>query len=1038
MSRRLTIACVPFNLLLVLPSILMSADVRIGVHAFSLPDEFTVELIAEPPLVERPIAGAFDERGRLYVSESSGTNDNVQEQLKMQPHRLLRLTDTDGDGRFDQKVVFAEQLMFPEGTMWLNGSLYVSAPPVIWKFTDRDDDGVADERVVFFDGKTLTGCANDLHGPYAGRDGWIYWCKGAFAPQTYERPGKKNLETKAAHIFRCRPDGSGIEPVMTGGMDNPVDVVFTPTGERLFTTTFLVHPGGGLRDGMIHAIYGGVYGKVHNVLDGHPRTGDVMPVLVHMGPAAPCGLTLLESKSLGNEYHHSVLACSFNMHKVTRHILTPRGATFSTRDEDFLISDNLDFHPTDVLEDADGSVIVVNTGGWYKLCCPTSQLWKPDILGGIYRIRRIGMPRPADARGVNIRWSESNPAQLTGYLDDLRPVVRQRAIQELTARGSAAIDALRVVIRNPTEAYVDKRRNAVWTLTRMDHSAARTVIREALADLEPSVKHAALSSISLWRDTKAVPELLRVLHSDEAMHQRVAAEALGRIGDPESVAALLAAASDSQWYGDRVREHSLIYALIEIGDVKRTRIGLASNSPGTQRAALIAVDQMESGALRAEEVGPLLSSSVPMLKETATWLVGRHAEWGGALAETMRIRLADLVNEPRELQELSAQLALFAGQSEIQELLSEVVRQGAPLAQTVALQAMRDSGLKELPAAWVEAIIAICGSGAAESGQLAAWTVRNVAVPKIDAARVAAALIDLSLRPDLPTDIRLDALSAIAGGLSAIDDELLLFLFRALGADESVPIRSAAADILSRSKLGSAQLVQLAERLVQAGPLEVDRLLAAFDQSQDETVGMALVVSLENSPALASLRADALRTRLAKFGPKVEAAGARLYAALNVDPEKQRAKMEQLLAGIKDGDVRRGQSVFHHSKTACAACHQMGYLGGNIGPDLTRIGDVRNERDLLESIVFPSSSFVRSYEPIVVLTKDGQAVAGLMRKEFPDAILVATGARTEVRIARDNIEELRPGNVSIMPSGLDQQLSVQDLADLIAFLKAKK
>ena len=99
--------------------------------------------------------------------------------------------------------------MFPEGTMWLDGSLYVSAPPSIWKLTDTDGDGVADKRVEWFQGKTLTGCANDLHGPYLGPDGWIYWCKGAFAQQTYERPGKKPFVTRAAHIFRCRPDGTG-------------------------------------------------------------------------------------------------------------------------------------------------------------------------------------------------------------------------------------------------------------------------------------------------------------------------------------------------------------------------------------------------------------------------------------------------------------------------------------------------------------------------------------------------------------------------------------------------------------------------------------------------------------------------------------------------------------------------------------------------------------------------------------------------------------------------------------------------------------
>jgi len=77
---------------------------------------------------------------------------------------------------------------------------------------------------------------------------------------------------------------------MTGGMDNPVAVVFMPNGERIFTTTFLQHPAGGLRDGLIHAVYGAVYGKLHDVILDHPWTGpSVMPVLTHMGAAAPCG-----------------------------------------------------------------------------------------------------------------------------------------------------------------------------------------------------------------------------------------------------------------------------------------------------------------------------------------------------------------------------------------------------------------------------------------------------------------------------------------------------------------------------------------------------------------------------------------------------------------------------------------------------------------------------------------------------------------------------------------------------------------------------
>ena len=91
-----------------------------------------------------------------------------------------------------EQTVFADRMMFPEGVLCHQGSVYVAAPPQIWKLTDVNDDGVADRREVWFDGQTLTGCANDLHGPYLGRDGWIYWCKGAFAEQTYTA-GRRTL-----------------------------------------------------------------------------------------------------------------------------------------------------------------------------------------------------------------------------------------------------------------------------------------------------------------------------------------------------------------------------------------------------------------------------------------------------------------------------------------------------------------------------------------------------------------------------------------------------------------------------------------------------------------------------------------------------------------------------------------------------------------------------------------------------------------------------------------------------------------------------
>ncbi|HEX4607157.1 MAG TPA: PVC-type heme-binding CxxCH protein, partial [Urbifossiella sp.] len=237
-------------------------QVKLNGHTFTLPDGFAIELAAGADVVPRPIVAAVDDKGRLYVCDSSGSNEKVADQLAKKPHRVLRLEDADGDGRYEKSTVFVANVMLPEGAMWLDGSLYVAAPPHILKFTDTDGDGRADKEEIWFDGKTLTGCANDLHGPYLGPDGWIYWCKGAFAKQEHTLGDltQRKLVTRAAHIFRARPDGSGLDAVMTGGMDNPVDVVFTPTGDCIFSCTFLQHPRDGKRDGLIHAVYGGVYG----------------------------------------------------------------------------------------------------------------------------------------------------------------------------------------------------------------------------------------------------------------------------------------------------------------------------------------------------------------------------------------------------------------------------------------------------------------------------------------------------------------------------------------------------------------------------------------------------------------------------------------------------------------------------------------------------------------------------------------------------------------------------------------------------------
>src|SRR5262249_12035464 len=145
------------------------------------------------------------------------------------------------------------------------------------------------------------------------------------------------------------------------------------------------------------------------------------------------------------------------------------GGTFRAREEAFLVSDEADFHPTDVVEDADGSLLVVDTGGWFQ-SCPTSQITKPRVRGAIYRIHRADSTPASDPRGLTIHWNDNVPDELVKRLDDARFPVRDKAVSCLARLGEAALPVLRELLRSGTARA---RLQAVWVLARIAGDDAR-------------------------------------------------------------------------------------------------------------------------------------------------------------------------------------------------------------------------------------------------------------------------------------------------------------------------------------------------------------------------------------------------------------------------------------------------------------------------------------------------------------------------------------------------------------------------------------
>jgi putative membrane-bound dehydrogenase-like protein len=438
----------------------------------TVPDGYTVEVAAGPDLLDYPMFSMIDETGRMFVFESTGhVYKKNQDALDNPQFRIKLLTDTNSDGIYDKSTIYADKVGFPQGGVFYKGSLYATSAPDLLKFTDTDNDGVADKREVLLTGWTLNVNANSLIGPFIGPDGWLYLPSAIMGFDVTTKEGKR-LKGGTARIWRVRSDGSGLEWISAGGMNNPVELTFTEAGEAVGTETYFTEPQAGQRDALVYWTEGGVYPKPNNNItrDSLVRTGELMPVVSKYSRVAPSGIGRYRHTALGSNFKGNLFSAQFNTHRVLRHKLIREGASFRTEDEVFFSTKDEDFHPTDVLEDADGSLLVVETGGWFIQGCPLSQVSKAELQGSIYRVRRKDAPKVADPYGNQIKWSTLTPAQAAAYLTDSRPTVCDRATQRLVDLGDAAIASLATVLRQSKNT--DARTKAVFALYRIGTASA--------------------------------------------------------------------------------------------------------------------------------------------------------------------------------------------------------------------------------------------------------------------------------------------------------------------------------------------------------------------------------------------------------------------------------------------------------------------------------------------------------------------------------------------------------------------------------------
>jgi putative heme-binding domain-containing protein len=995
-----------------------------------VPEGYAVELAAAPPLVEHPLMASFDDRGRLYIAENAGVNMQRAELEEKLPNYVSRLEDTDGDGRFDKRTVFADKLTFPQGALWHDGWLYVASSGAIWRFADKDDDGVAEVRERIVGSFGYTGNAADVHGCFLGPDGRIWWCEGRHGHDIRDADGKQVSKGKAARIFSCRTDGSDVRVHCGGGMDNPVEIDWTPAGELLGTVNILYHKRG---DCLVHWMHGGAYPRLDQpeMIAEFRRTGEPLDAVHDYGHVAVSGCCRLRRVGVPPAPESTTaatfLVTQFNTHKVVSTTLTRDGATFRAEVTDFLQAASDDFHPTDVLEDADGSLLVIDTGGWFRIGCPTSQIAKPNILGAIYRIRRTDATKTDDPRGLSIEWEKLDANSLVKLLGDARPAVRERAIATLARQGDAAVPYLsRALVSGDAEI----RLNATWCLTRIGTPKAQGSIRLlGLAQKDQSALAAAIYSVGTTRDAEAVGDLCELLTAAETPPQiaRQVATSLGQIGDAAAVPALLTRLRSD---ADRVLEHALIYALIEIADRDATTKALADDAPRVRRAALIALDQMPNGNLTRDEVALLLDTTDQPLLAASLDVISRRQGWADELVTLSRKLLEQKELSESEQSLLSGALVGLAKNDKVQAIVGEKLAAADTTVATklLLLDVIGRSDLRPIPTAWVEPLKSLLTEVDGSLTHAAVVTVTG-------SDQFDETLRALARSEKGRLDARIAAFAAILPRLRLTKDDFK-FLIASTSVDTPAPARITAARVLADAKLSEEQRLEILSAMAKVGPLEVATLLPIFAEDTDpmilQKVAAQAVRTKVNVPRT-------LAQKLIQHLPALSDEERRDWQqSFDIHHRDQLTRLNGVADDLPTGGVDSGKLVFFGRKAACSSCHRVASEGGKIGPNLSKVGERRSERDLLEAVIVPSASLARGYESHVFRTADGRTLTGLVVRETVESLFLRTSDQREIRLRRSDIEEQKPSELSIMPAGLENTMSRQELADLLAYLRSLK